>query len=243
MSYPQNQNNSLSATEIMLQELNHEIDLLLYAISHDLRAPLRSIDGFTEALVEDYGDVLDDMGKDFLHRIKNAGKLLNRYIESALDVSRQTRGEILSESVDLTLIAHEILSNFQLSQPRTIKLIIQDNLIVHGDKKLLTTLLEKLLHNAWKFTSKSDNPEIEFSFYEEHNHQIFFVRDNGVGFDMDYASRRLFGLFQRMHSETEFEGMGTGLASARRIINRLGGRIWAEAKVNQGATFFFTLKL
>ncbi|MBF0224062.1 MAG: hypothetical protein HQK76_01290 [Desulfobacterales bacterium] len=235
---PNNLENAVS-----LQELNREIDLLLYAISHDLRAPLRAIDGFSEALLEDYTDVLDDMGKDFIKRIQKAGKLLGRYIDAALNVSRQTRGEMSLEDVDLSALAHQITEALINRQPeRKVSFIIEDKINTFGDKRLLAILLETLFDNAWKFTSKNDVATIiEFNVREENGKNVFFLSDNGVGFDMEYANRRLFGLFQRMHSEDKFEGIGTGLATAKRIINRHGGRIWAESKVNEGSTFFFNL--
>lgn len=225
-----------------LRELNREIDLLLYAISHDLGAPLRAIDGFSRALVEDYGEALDETGRDYIQRILKAVKLLNRYIDAALGVSRETRSDMMMESIDISALAGEIIGKLKSREPeREIDIQIMSPLTVQGDRRLLRILLEKLLENAWKFTSEKKPARIELGVTAKEGQRVFFIRDNGVGFNMDYAEKRLFGLFQRMHPEGRFEGIGVGLATARRIINRHNGNIWAESEVDGGAVFYFSV--
>ena len=224
----------------MLDELNKEMDQLLYAISHDLRSPLRAIDGFSPAVVEDYGDTLDDTGKDYLNRVQNGGRKINAYIDGLLYMSRDTRGDLIPETVNLSNLAEEInailIAGYENHTPQT---VVTENVFSTMDRRLARILLGKLLDNAWKFTVGTDEPLIEFGTTEQEGKPTCFVRDNGAGFDMQYAHGRLFGPFQRMHPDDEFEGLGTGLATARRIINRHDGKIWAQSEPGKGTTIFF----
>ncbi len=225
-----------------LQELNREIDLLLYAISHDLGAPLRAIDGFSQALAEDYGERLDKDGQDYIQRIQKAAKLLGRYIEAVLTISRETRSDMIVEDLDLARLAGEILEKYKAADPRRrVEIRIMRPLEAQGDRRLIRTLLEKLLDNAWKFTTDRDPARIEFGVVTKVEQRLFFIRDNGVGFDMRNAEKRLFGLFQRMQPENRLAGIGAGLAAARRIINRHNGRIWAESEIDSGSVFYFSI--
>ncbi len=223
-----------------LDELNKEMDQLLYAITHDLRAPLRAIDGFSQAVLEDYGDAIDDEGKDYLKRVRNGGKKVNAYIDGLLYMSRETRGDLNPEPLDLSAMVTEInaiLTNEYAGHSP--QLTVADGVSMTMDRILTRTLLTKLLDNAWKFTAKSDNPSIEFGTVIINGKVACFVRDNGTGFDMHYAEGHLFGAFQRMHGDDEYGGLGTGLATARRIISRHGGEIWAESEQGVGTTLFF----
>jgi len=227
----------------MLDDLNKEMDQLLYAISHDLRAPLRAIDGFSQAVVEDYGDALDETARDYLNRVRRGGKKINAYIDGLLHMSRETRGDMEPEELNLSTMAEEINAvlavNYDGHAPQ---LINAGGVSSFMDRRLGRILLTKLLDNAWKFTVGTDGPRIEFGTMERNGKPTCFVRDNGAGFDMKYARGRLFGAFQRMHPDDEFEGLGTGLATARRIINRHGGEIWAESEPGKGTTIFFHMK-
>jgi len=220
--------------------MNHEMDSILYAISHDMRAPLRSIDGFSNAMIEDYENILDEVGKDFLNRIHNACKRLDQYIEALLNMSRETRGDVIIERLDLSYISKEILNEFKNKNPyRKSEFVIQDNITVMADRGLTEILLRKILENAWKFTSSNDLTRIEFGAAEKNGKQVCFIKDNGAGFDMKYAKPRLFGIFQKMHGE-RFDGIGAGLATARRIMNRHGGAIWAESEADKGTIIYFS---
>lgn len=226
----------------MIDELNKELDQLLYAISHDLRAPLRAIDGFSLAVVEDYGDLLDETGKNYLERVRGGNRKVNTYIDGLLMISRESRGDMELGEVNLSTLVREmgalVATRYESHQPQ---FNISENVTAIADRRLMRFCLEKLLDNAWKFTSQTDGARIDFGEIEQDGRHSFFVRDNGVGFDMEYAKERLFGAFQRMHSDDEFGGVGIGLATAKRIINRHGGRIWAESEVNRGTTVFFSL--
>ena len=224
-----------------LLTVNQELETFSYSVSHDLRAPLRGIDGFSQALLEDYGDKLDESGKNMLRRVRAASQRMAQLIDDLLNLSRVTRYEIRAEPVDLSLLARSIASDLQKTQPQRQALFeITEGLIAHGDPRLLRIMLENLFSNAWKFTSKCEHANIQFGANHDQGEPGFFVRDNGVGFDMAYADK-LFGPFQRLHASTEFEGTGVGLATVQRIIHRHGGRIRAHAAVGQGATFYFTL--
>jgi PAS domain S-box-containing protein len=225
-----------------LQAVNKELEAFAYSVSHDLRAPLRSIDGFSQVLIEDYVDKLDEEGNDYLQRVRAASQRMGELIDDLLNLSRVTRGEMCHEDVDLSAMAQAICSDLQCSQPkRKVKFVIKPELVDRGDMRLLRAAFENLLGNAWKFTGKKKSARIEFGQIENDGQHVYFVRDNGVGFDMDYADK-LFGAFQRLHSPSEFEGTGIGLATVQRIIHRHGGNIWAESKLNKGTTFYFTLK-
>jgi PAS domain S-box-containing protein len=224
-----------------LEATNHELEAFSYSISHDLMAPLRSIDGFSHILLEDYADELDDEGKDYLSRVRAASQHMGQLIDALLKLSRTTRSEISRENVDLSALAKNIAQELRDSQPeRQVEFDIADGLSVDGDAWLLRIALENLLANAWKFTGRQSRALIEFGASEYEGTCPYFVRDNGAGFDMTYADK-LFGAFQRLHRTNEFPGTGIGLATVQRIIHRHGGRVWAEGYPGQGATFYFTL--
>jgi PAS domain S-box-containing protein len=224
-----------------LQAVNKELEAFAYSVSHDLRAPLRSIDGFSQILMEDYTDKLDDEGKDYLQRVRSASQRMGELIDDILSLSRVTRGEMRYESVDLSALAETIRTELQQSQPeRQVEFTTTPGLVARGDSHLLRAALDNLLGNAWKFTKTRAPARLEFGMVKNNGQLAYFVRDNGVGFDMAYADK-LFGAFQRLHSPSEFEGTGIGLATVQRIIHRHGGNIWAESVVDQGTTFYFTL--
>jgi light-regulated signal transduction histidine kinase (bacteriophytochrome) len=227
--------------EESLEAANKELEAFSYSVSHDLRTPLRSIDGFSQALLEDYADSLDEHGRDYLHRVRSASQRMSQLIDDMLKLSRVTRTDLRREEVDLSGLAQEIAAEQLRSQPdRVVDLTIASGLRVHGDQKLLRIAIENLLGNAWKFTGKRFGARIEFGMTHRGGAAAFFVRDNGAGFDMAYVGR-LFGAFQRLHDSHEFPGTGIGLATVQRVIIKHGGRIWAEGKVNEGATFYFTI--
>jgi light-regulated signal transduction histidine kinase (bacteriophytochrome) len=221
--------------------VNRELEAFSYSVSHDLRAPLRAIDGFSQALVEDCGEQLDDSARDYLRRIRAATKRMADLIDDLLDLSRVTRREMRREPVDLSALASAIGSQLQRSEPaRRVDLVVRPGLVARGDPHLLRLLLENLLGNAWKFTGGRAEARVEFGATEAHGGVAYFVRDDGVGFDMAYADK-LFGAFQRLHAADEFPGTGIGLATVQRIVHRHGGRVWAESVVGGGATFYFSL--
>jgi len=224
-----------------LAVLNQEIEAFSYSVSHDLRGPLRSMDGFSQAVLEDYGDKLDDDGKDALLRIRAASQRMGRLIDELLGLSRVTRAELRLRNVNLSEMAHEIAESLQQNTGRRVHWDIEDNLTLHADKALIQIAMQNLLENAWKFTGKTAQPVIRVGCVEQDGVKAWFVGDNGVGFDMTYADR-LFGAFQRLHHESEFPGTGIGLAIVQRIIRRHEGRIWAHAAPDRGATFYFSIK-
>ena len=228
--------------DIHIRELNLELTQFLYTVSHDMRAPLRAIDGFSAALEEDYAAVLNDTGLDFLRRIRNASRKLNGLFNALLDMSRETRGEMDKQPTDLAVLARKIVAGLQRNPPEHApEFHIADSLPAYCDHRFLRIALEKLLDNAVKFTSRAAAPLVEVGSRKRGPDLVFFVRDNGVGFDLQYARDKLFSPFQRFHPENEFPGLGTGLATARRIIVRHGGNIWAESIPGKGADFYFTL--
>jgi PAS domain S-box-containing protein len=223
------------------EEANRELEAFSYSVAHDLRAPLRGIDGFSQALIEDYSDKLDDEGRHYLGRVRESAQHMAELIEGLLGLARLSRSEMQWEAVDLSNLARASIERLRASDPdRSVECVIEDGLVQEGDARLLAAVLENLLANAWKFTRQESNPRIEFGRVDDAGGP-FVVRDNGAGFDMDYASK-LFGVFQRLHAASEFEGTGIGLATVQRIVRRHGGRIWAEGEVGQGATFYFTLQ-
>jgi PAS domain S-box-containing protein len=225
-----------------LQAANQELEAFAYSVSHDLRAPLRALDGFSAALLSDHADQVDKQGKHYLNRIQEASRQMGQLINDLLNLSRVTRSEFIHRSVDLSAIAHEIAVELQAREPqRPVEFIVMENILVQGDAHLLRIALENLMNNAWKFTSPRSPGRIEIGATERDGVRSLFVRDNGVGFDMAYADK-LFAPFQRLHGSHEFPGTGIGLATVQRIIARHGGRIWPEAGVGQGATFYFTLE-
>jgi PAS domain S-box-containing protein len=220
---------------------NRELEAFSYSVAHDLRAPLRSIDGFSQALVEDCGDKLDADGRKFLGYVRESAQLMARLIDDVLTLSRVSRNELASAPVDLSRLAHEAHGRLERGHAgRQVDVAIADGLVGHGDPRLLAVVIENLLGNAWKFTSKRSDARIEVDAMMRDGERVFFVRDNGAGFDMLYASK-LFGAFQRLHGAHEFEGTGIGLATVQRIVHRHGGKVWADGAVGAGATFFFTL--
>lgn len=224
-----------------LEHKNRELESFSYAVSHDLRAPLRRIDSFSRAVLESQGERLDDAGRRYLERVREASQHMSRLIDDVLYLSRVTRADLREHEVDLSALATLILSRLQESEPaRKVDLKVRPAVIVRGDGQLLRIALENLLENAWKFTSRQPEARIEFGVTQAAGEPTYFVRDNGAGFDMTYVDR-LFGPFQRLHPQAEFPGSGIGLATVQRIIHRHGGRVWAEGLPGQGATFQFTL--
>jgi signal transduction histidine kinase len=220
---------------------NKELEAFSYSVSHDLRAPLRSIDGFSQALLEDYTDKLDAQGKDYLQRVRVASQRMAALIDDLLNLARVTRHEMRRETVDMSALAWMIAQDLKRRDPgRKVEFVIAEGVRAHGDAHLLRVVLENLIGNAWKFSRKHSTARIELGVKEQESKSAYFVRDDGAGFDMAYADK-LFGPFQRLHGMTEFEGTGIGLATVQRTIHRHGGRVWAESAVEQGATFYFTL--
>jgi PAS domain S-box len=220
---------------------NKELEAFSYSVSHDLRAPLRSIDGFSEALLEDYRDKLDATGKNYLERIRAGTQHMGSLIDDMLKLSQINRVEFKRESVDLSKMVQTILLTVRQNNPaRNVKVSIQKDIIIDGDRHLLEIALTNLIDNAWKYTGKTKKARIEFGTLLKDGKPVMFIRDNGVGFDMSYVNK-LFGAFQRLHTKDEFAGTGIGLATVKRIITRHGGGVWAEGEVGKGATFYFTL--
>jgi light-regulated signal transduction histidine kinase (bacteriophytochrome) len=223
-----------------LEATNQELEAFAYSVSHDLRAPLRSMRGFSEVLLESHTDQLDAEGQALLRRACESSNRMSRLIDDLLKLSRVGRCDLHWEPVNLTALAEGIFAELRKSDPgRAVEVVIGPNLQAEGDEHLLSLMLDNLLRNAWKFTGQRADARIEFGFTAEPE-PAFFVRDNGVGFDMKYADK-LFGVFQRLHSADEFPGTGIGLATVQRIIKRHRGRVWAAGVVNQGAVFYFTL--
>jgi PAS domain S-box-containing protein len=224
-----------------LEAANKELESFAYSVSHDLRAPLRSIDGFSRFLLQHCLDKLDAREQDYLRRVRAASQRMGQLIDDLLNLSRLTRIDLCREAVDLSALARLIAAELRQTQPqRHVECVIADGLIVHGDGRLLWVMLENLLGNAWKFTAKLPQAKVEVGSTQHDGKTVYFIRDNGAGFDMAYADK-LFAPFQRVHTPDEFEGTGIGLATVQRIVHRHGGRIWAEGAVHQGATFYFTL--
>jgi two-component system, NtrC family, sensor kinase len=225
-----------------LESKNKELEAFSYSVAHDLRAPLRSIDGFSRLLLKEHAASLDGEGRNYLSYIRESAQHMGRLIDDLLSLSRVIRSDFQRQHVDLTAIAWNVTARLRRDHPgRAVAVAVADDLIAEGDVRLLTIALENLIGNAWKFSGKRAEARIEVGVRDEAGNRAYLVRDNGAGFDMAYASK-LFGVFQRLHSNSEFEGTGIGLATVQRIVHRHGGRIWAEGQVEQGATFFFTLE-
>ena len=223
-----------------LESMNQELEAFCYSVSHDLRAPLRSIRGFSEVLLERHSQQLDARGLDYLQRACEACQHMDRLVEDLLQLSRVARAEMRHQQVNLSALASDLAAELSKTEPeRKVEFVITPGLTVTGDERLLRLVLDNLLRNAWKFTKHRAQARIEFGVQPEPS-PVFFVRDDGAGFDPAYSDR-LFGVFQRLHAASEFPGTGVGLAIAKRIINRHGGRIWATGATGQGATFFFAL--
>jgi signal transduction histidine kinase len=225
-----------------LAAINQELEAFNYSIAHDLRAPLRAIDGFSRILLQDYAGQFSAESKSYLDRMIRVSQNMHQLIDGLLALSHLTQRDMQRQPVNLSNLARIIAADLSQHEPdRHVTWSIADNLQVQGDPHLLRTVLENLIGNAWKFSAHQPQAQIEFGQQNSSAETIFFVRDNGVGFNPDYT-RRLFGVFQRLHTQSEFPGTGIGLASVRRIVQRHGGRVWTEGQVNQGATFYFTLK-
>jgi light-regulated signal transduction histidine kinase (bacteriophytochrome) len=224
-----------------LAAVNTELESFSYSVSHDLRAPLRAIDGFSQALTEDCAGQLDEAGKTHLQRIRAAAGRMADLIDALLSLGRLARAELRRQQVDLSALAQSIADELRGREPqREAEFVIENGLHVLGDARLLRAVMENLLGNAWKFTAKRPRARIEFGARQENGDTVYFVRDDGAGFNMAYAGK-LFGTFQRLHGMTEFAGNGIGLATVQRIIHQHGGRVWAEGAELQGATFYFTV--
>jgi PAS domain S-box-containing protein len=231
----------VSERTAQLVAVNEELEAFSYSVSHDLRTPLRSIDGFSQALVEDYGGKLDEVGHDYLNRVRRAAQRMGMLIDDLMRLARITRAEMKKTPIDLTLLAQEVIADLHKHRGYSESPFkVQPNLAVIGDPALLRIMMENLLDNAWKYSSKIAEPHIEVGSLLDKGRTVYFVRDNGAGFDMAYVGK-LFGAFQRLHQADEFPGTGVGLATCRRIIHRHGGEIWAEGQTGKGAVFSFTL--
>lgn len=234
-------NETLARQAAELEAANKELEAFSYAVSHDLRAPLRSIDGFSRALEDDCKDALGEKGQSHLARIRRSAGRMNELIDDLLQLSRMTRAGMQWENVNLTEMSREVAADLAQKEPeRRVDVAVRDGLTARGDRRLLRAALENLFSNAWKYTAKRERASIEFGMTEVEGETAYFVRDNGAGFDMAYAYK-LFVPFQRLHSASDFPGTGVGLATVQRIVRRHGGRIWAEGHVDEGAAFYFTL--
>lgn len=223
--------------------LKSELDNFLYAVSHDLGAPLRAIQGFSLILLDQYSDRLDEKGQDYLRRLQAASRKIDQMVNDLLQISRLAKASIKYEEVDLSGIARTIADRFGNSAPeRDVKFLLAENIRAFGDRALLTLVLENLLDNAWKFTRTKASAVIEFGAMRDGNERIYFIRDNGIGFRMAHAVNRLFKPFQKLHNALEYPGSGIGLAKTNRIIRRCGGRIWFDSEEKIGTTIFFTLE-
>lgn len=232
---------NIAAVNQSLEAVNKELNAFNYSVSHDLRAPLRSIDGFSSALLEDYGDKLNDEGKNYLQRIHRATQNMGQLIDDLLSLSRVMKSDFYPQPFDLSSMVREITDDLQQRNPlNNLAIDIQDGIMIRADQRLINVAMTNLLENAWKFSGKTDHPHIEFGIKVENGEAVYFIRDNGAGFNMAYVDK-IFDAFQRLHRIEEFPGTGIGLATVLRIMNRHGGRIWAQGEVGKGATFYFTL--
>ncbi len=231
----------VAARTAELEAANRELEAFNYSVSHDLRAPLRAISGFTQAIEEEQSGKLDDSGRHYFRRVRAAADKMSQLIDALLNLSRQTRGEMRRARVDLSAVAKGIAEELAKTGPeRKAAFIIPDGITAQGDTVMLRAVLENLLGNAWKFTCRCETSRIEFGTTQKDGTNVYYVKDNGAGFDMAYADK-LFTPFQRLHTAEEFPGIGIGLATVQRIVHRHGGRIWAEGEPGKGAVFYFTL--
>ena len=234
-------NADLGRRSIAVEAVNKELEAFCYSVSHDLRAPLRTIDGFSKAILEDYEETLDDSGKHLLSRIRLATQRMGQLIDDLLGLSRVTRGDFAVEPVDLSAMVRSLAEELEAQEPgRDVEFVIAPGVSSTGDSPLLRVVLDNLLNNAWKYTGRHSRAKIEFGTAIISGEKTYFVKDDGAGFDMRYADK-LFGVFQRLHNTQDFTGTGDGLATVQRIVNRHGGRVWAEAAPEEGACFYFTL--
>jgi signal transduction histidine kinase len=225
-----------------LEYTNGELEAFCYTVSHDLRAPLRAIDGFSQALIEDFPKDVPEEAQRYLSRIRSSTLRMGQLIEDLLNLSRVSRVELARRDCDVGEVARQVATDLHVRHPaRAVEIVVWDDMLAKADARLLRAALENLMGNAWKFTGKVEKPRIEVGALRDGGRSTFFVRDNGAGFDMAYANK-LFGAFQRLHSANEYAGTGIGLATVQRIVHRHGGRIWADAKPGKGAVFFFTLE-
>lgn len=226
---------------LQLETTNKELEAFSYSVSHDLRGPLRAINGYIHILEEEHADQLDEEGKELFKRVRRTSQHMGQLIDDLLKLSRLTKQEVIRVPVDLGALANTVVKELREAEPgRFVTIEIGEGLTANADPRLLRVVLANLFNNALKFTRKNQQAKIEFRAFQNGEEKVFFVRDNGAGFDMQFAGK-LFGAFERLHNSDEFEGSGIGLATVQRIISRHGGRVWAEAAVNQGATIFFTL--
>ena len=223
-----------------LERKNKELEAFSYSVSHDLRAPLRAIDGFSRVVLEDFGDALDAKGREYLQRVCAAARRMGELIDDLLDLSRVGRADLRRSRVNLSEIARDVISDLQKRSERHVDVVIENDLVAEADSRLIRIALENLLGNSWKFTANTADARIAFGCDPKGQDCVYFVRDNGAGFDMSYAER-LFRPFQRLHSEADFAGTGIGLATVHRILDRHGGRVWAEGCTGRGASFYFTI--
>ncbi len=224
-----------------LEATTKELEAFSYSVSHDLRAPLRAINGFAQIVLEEYGETVDERCRDYLERVNSGCARMAELIEALLALARVARWEMRRETVDCSALAEAVAADLRTTNTgRQVLFTAAEGLIVDADRALVRAVLENLLGNAWKYTSKHPTARIDFGAIKRRGEQVFFVRDDGAGFDMAYASK-LYGAFQRLHGSDEFEGTGIGLATVQRIVHRHGGRTWAESSIEQGATFYFTL--
>jgi len=224
-----------------LNAANKELEAFCYSVSHDLRGPLRAIDGFSAALRDDYYDMLDGTGRELIQRIRAGTERMGQLIDDLLQLSRVTRADLAKTATNLSDLAREIVDKLQMmDRDRRVNVKIANGLRARGDPRLLHIALTNLLDNAWKYTRYIDPAEIEFDMTDGHEASAFYIRDNGAGFDMRYVDK-VFGVFQRLHRDIEFEGTGIGLAIVQRVIERHSGKVWAESRPGAGATFYFTL--
>jgi light-regulated signal transduction histidine kinase (bacteriophytochrome) len=234
-------NVALTTRSNELQAANKELEAFCYSVSHDLRAPVRTIGGFAKVLTESYSHRLDENGKQYLDRVERGVERMIELIDDLLELSRISRSKLVCTEVDLSALANAVTGELRTSAPeRIITFEVQSGLVAHGDAGLLRVLIENLLGNSWKFTRKHAAPRIEFGKGQARGKTAFFVRDNGAGFEMKYA-KKLFGAFERLHSPGEYEGHGIGLATVQRIVHRHGGQAWGEGRPGEGAIFYFTL--
>ena len=234
-------NEQLRSNAFELSSVNKELEAFSYSVSHDLRAPLTNIDGYASILSTDYASKLDEKGNSYLAKLRASAQRMNGLIDDLLQLSRVSKGEIQVQTVDLSVIARTVVERLKMGDPvRNVIITIAPSAPARGDPKLMEIALENLLNNSWKFTSKRKEAMIEFGWMSAGGRTVYFVKDDGAGFEMKYVDR-LFGAFQRLHSTSEFPGTGIGLATVRRVITRHGGEVWAEGEVNKGATFYFTL--
>jgi light-regulated signal transduction histidine kinase (bacteriophytochrome) len=224
-----------------MEAANKELEAFAYSVSHDLRTPLRSMDGFSQILLSEYKDNLDPTAQDYLMRIRGASQRMGQLIDDLLRLSRISRAELRVSQVNLSEIAQSIIEELREAQPeRQVDFDVTPDMHAEADAALIRVVLVNLIHNAWKFTNQRERAHIEFGTFLKDGEKVYFVRDNGAGFEMTYVGK-LFGVFQRLHNDRDFPGTGIGLATVQRIILRHGGRVWAEGAVDQGATFYFTL--